>query len=791
MNQINNIFLLLIFISINSFSQNIKFSGRVINENDQPILNTSIIYGNKKFLSDTNGYFSFYLKNIQKNEIIFKHESYNDKIITFYNDSSEIFIDVLLELKTNLINEVELIDETFRFENITSIDKKKISYVTGPSSGVEGVLFSLPGVTSKNELSSQYSVRGGNFDENLVYVNGFQIYRPFLIRKGEQEGLSFINQYMVEDINFSSGGFESKYGDKLSSVLDIKYRDPKEWKSFFDISFMGFNSTVEGISKSLKWTHLTSIRRKTNQFLLNSLDTKSDYRPSFTDIQTLNNYYINSDLNLSLLIHYASNEYQSIPESRVSDFGTINQPFRINLFFDGMEKDSYSTLMSAVKIKYKPSDSLSLTLSSSIINSLEQEFFDVEAQYFLGEVENDLSSENFGQISQNLGIGGFLRHARNELQYDIFNIYHNGDFFTKSSKISWGIKFQNENIDDILSEWQYIDSSGYSLPQSNDSILEMYNFISSKNNTYSKRVTSYFQSKGSFNISDHNFNYNFGFRTHYWSLNNDFFISPRFLINYKPNFKRDILIKFSYGSYNQSPFYREIRNMDGQINKVNHQKSDHYILTADYNFNSWGRKFKLISSLYYKNLKRLIPYELENLRIRYLPNLQSNGYVTGMDLRLNGEFVNGVDSWISLSIMDTKEDIKGDGYGFIPRPTDQRFSLSILFQDYLPNNPTYRLNFRLLYSSGMPTGSLSSERYNQTLRIPAYRRVDLGFLKVFNTKKILKKFDSFILNIDIFNLFGIRNTISYLWISDVNQNEYAVPNYLTSRILNLRLNLTF
>lgn len=780
-------------------AQDATLYGIVKNESDEFIEGLSVEYKTKGVISSNDGSYEIKLPSNIKIDIAFSHLTYVNQVHSIILKPGERkSFDLVFKLDVSTIDEVELVDEVKRDQNITTISSKNLDVVTGPTGGVEALISTLAGVSTKNEMSSQYSVRGGNFDENLVYVNGFEVYRPFLVRSGEQEGLSFINSNMVENIEFSSGGFDAKYGDKLSSVLDIKYKDPKAWKSHVDVSFMGLNATIEGVNKSNRWSHVSSFRQKTNQFLLNSLDVESDYKPSFKDFQSLHMYHFNDKATLSFLGHYSSNRYHSVPQTRESNFGTVDKPLRLNIYFDGQEKDAYESGMGAVRFDYKFTDSLEMSLSTSLFQTLEEEFYDIEAQYWLGALENSLGSDNFGEVVENRGIGGYLRHARNELYAQIYSVEYRGKQYKDGATLDWGFKYQHEYIDDHLKEWQLIDSSGFSMPQMNDTVVELFEFVAAKNELNSDRLSAYLQQSGKFMLDSTQLTYSLGFRSHYWSFNGALFVSPRASVSYVPNWEEDILFRMSLGSYNQSPFYRELRDKQGVLYpNLKPQKSTHFVLSTDYNFESWGRPFKFVGALYYKALKDIIPYEIDNLRIRYLPNLTAVGYTHGVDLRVNGEFVPGVESWASMSVMSSKENIKDDGYGFIARPTDQRFSFSLFFQDYFPRNPSYKMNLKLHYSTGLPTGATNSERYEQTIRIPSYRRVDIGMSKVLkdgdngSKSNYLKHFDSVVLSAEVFNLLGIRNTISYLWVADVSNNQYAVPNYLTSRILNLKIQAKF
>ena len=782
-----------------SFAQEASVYGVLKNIDGIPVEGFSVEYKNTGTISDSIGNYRIELPANEKLSLVFSHLSYKSQVHEIIlKEGEERNFDLVFSPNLNVISEVDLVEDALREQIVTRIDKKNLEFISGPTGGVEGLIATLGGVSTKNEMSSEYSVRGGNYDENLVYVNGFEIYKPFLVRSGEQEGLSFINSDMVDDIHFSAGGFDARYGDKLSSVLDIKYKDPKEWKRHLTLSFMGLNATVEGVNKSKRWSHITSYRVKSNKFLLSSLDTKSTYKPKFSDFQTLNTYHINSQMKLSLLAHYASNEYHSVPDSRESDFGTIDRPLRLYIYFDGQEKDIYESGMAALRYDYQIHDRLQMSLSASLFQTSEQEFYDVEGQYWLGQLDNSLGSENFGQVVSNRGVGGYFRHARNELFARVYNVAYRGKHYKNQRTTDWGLKYQNELIDDRMKEWQLIDSSGFSVPQSTDSLLQLFEFVQAEHELTSHKFSAYLQNSGSVVFDNTKLTYTFGLRSLYRSMNEEFFVSPRLGLSYRPNWKRDFLFKAAIGSYNQAPFYRELRDKNGVLYpNLKSQKSTQYVFSTDYNFKAWSRPFKFVGELYYKSLNDVIPYEIDNLRIRYLPEQKAKGYTTGIDLRVNGEFVPGVESWASLSLMKAEEDILGDGHGFIPRPTDQRFSFSMFFQDYLPRNPSYKMSLKLHYSSGLPVGAVNSERHEQTFRIPSYRRLDIGFTKVIKegdvgvNSKYLKHFESVWLSAEIFNLLGIRNTISYLWVADVLQNQYAVPNYLTSRLLNIKLQAKF
>ena len=731
------------------------------------------------------------------------------------------------QLSTVVIN--ERIDRTL---NVTRIDPKSADVIPSVSGNVEALIKSQPGVSSNNELSSQYSVRGGNYDENLVYVNDIEIFRPFLVRAGQQEGLSFLNSDLISNISFSAGGFEAKYGDKMSSVLDIRYRKPTTFAGSVMMSLLGGSIHLEGASKNNKFTWLTGIRQKSNGYLLKSMETKGDYNPSFTDIQGLFTYTFSPKFDISFLGNYAQNIYRLVPQDRETSFGTLNEALRLQVYFGGAEADHFNNGTAALSFNLHPSKDFSLKLIGSYFRSLETESFDILGQYWIGQIETDISKPNFGDVLSTKGVGSFLNHSRDHLTADVFNIEQRGSISKPHNQFQWGIKFQRESIADRLSEWTMNDSVGYSLPnppQRPGDITTQPPFTLSSSLTAQHQLTSdryngFIQNSFFLRTDSVKFWINAGIRTSYWDINKELLFSPRAIINFKPNWKSDITFRLSGGLYQQPPFYRELRDLQGILHlNTPAQKSTHILAGSDWQFKAWGRPFKLTSEVYYKFLNDLIPYEIDNVRIRYLSDQTAKGFAEGIDFKINGDFVEGLESWASLSFMKTMQDIKGDFYynrtnkegqviipgyttdaiatdstriepGFIPRPTDQRVNFSLFFQDYLPNNPTYKVHLSLFYGSSLPFGPPGSAQYQHTLRIPPYRRVDIGFSKqiigenaTYKPKGKLGLIKSLWVSAEIFNLFQISNTISYIWINDISNREYAIPNYLTPRQLNFKL----
>lgn len=719
-----------------------------------------------------------------------------------------------------------------RETGLSPIRTEGATQIAGPSSGIEkSLIFQGGGVSSRNELSSQYSVRGGNFDENLIYVNGIQIYRPFLVRSGRQEGLSFVNPSMVQNVNFSSGGFESRYGDKMSSVLDVTYKEPEKFGAFVEASFLGAQVAIEQASDDKRFTQIHGFRYRTNQYLLGGLDVQGEYQPQFIDYQGYFTYDVSDRVELGFLGSFSRNKYQFIPQTRVTEFGTFQEALQLTVFYDGQEIDQYQTALAAFTVTALPTDSLLLKFGVSVNNSNESETFDIEGAYRLDELDKDLGSDNFGQVAFNRGVGGFINHARNYYLATIASLTHDGKFYGKKSEISWGVRGNMEWIDDTYEEWELIDSTGYSTPQTPSDQIHLNQSYASKNNLNWYRLNGYAQWDRTFDIDSSLLHVNFGARLNYWSYNQQLVGGPRALVSLKPNWKKHYKFKAAWGYYHQPPSFREMRNVEGTVNpNIRAQTAIHYVLGAEHDFLMWNRPFKLSAEMYFKDLRNLIPYEVDNVRIRYYATNNSRGYATGIDFRINGEFVKGVQSWASLSFMSTQENLTDDFYynyynaageevlpgdpfdpvvrtekvepGYIPRPTDQRVNFAIFFQDYLPNNPTFKTNITIYLATGLPFGPPSYERYTDVFRMPAYRRVDLGFSKELLQNKFekrnklgksagFKSLKSMWLALEVFNLLGVDNTISYSWVRDISSRYYAVPNYLTPRQVNLKLQLKF
>jgi hypothetical protein len=735
-----------------------------------------------------------------------------DSILTL-QPGSRLEINQVMQVSVTNLDEVSVSEEIDRSTTITRINIKTLNQLPTTSGSVEAMIKTLPGVSSTNELSSQYSVRGGNFDENLVYVNDIEIYRPFLIRSGQQEGMSFINSDMVSSIRFSSGGFEASYGDKMSSVLDITYRRPTEFGGSANVSLLGGALHLEGASKNQRFTHTSGVRYKTSQYLLQSLETKGEYIPNFFDFQTFITYNLTETFEISVLGNIATNCYKFIPANRTTKFGTVDVPLNLIIFYDGQETDKFNTYFGAFTAHYRPNTNLSLKFISSAYNSIEKETYDIQGQYLINQLDNRIGSESFGDSILNIGIGTFLSHARNYLDAYVYSLSHTGSYNADGHRIKWGLKWQQEAINDNLSEWEMVDSAGYSIPFS-DKEVKLSDVIKSENNLLSNRYSSYLQHTYAFYSRNIKYYLNSGIRLSYWDYNNQMLVSPRITFSMKPDWNRNMMFRLATGYYYQPPFYKELRFPAGDINpEIRAQKSVHIVAGGDYIFSAWNRPFKFTVEFYYKHLADLIPYKLDNVRIRYAAENKASGYAAGIDLKIHGDFVPGAESWASLSLMKTQEDISNDFFynkigqkktiGPYPRPTDQRLNFGLFFQDYFPNHPDYKVSLNILFGTGLPFSAPGMERYDRVFRMPSYKRVDIGFSRAIIKEgmpsgegKSNRFFRNLWVSAEVFNLLGIKNTISYLWVKTVsNQDsfagEFAVPNYLTSRRFNIKVSAKF
>ncbi|MBK9329086.1 MAG: TonB-dependent receptor [Sphingobacteriales bacterium] len=808
--------------------------GKITDANDNPVSNVSVLQSgtNNGTTSNSKGFYSIKLEYEDSCVVEFSSVDLGRKYIVLYpTNKVSVFKDIQFPSNATLIDTVEIKASRSKVGE-SVINAKSAEYFPNPTGDIGTLIKTMgQGVQSNNELSGQYNVRGGNYDENLVYVNDFEIYRPFLISSGQQEGLSFANLDLTDKLTFSGGGFESKYGDKMSSVLNIKYKSPTTFKGSVMASLLGVTAHVEGATKNEKFTYLIGTRFKSNGYLLGSLDKKGEYNPNFFDLQS--DFHIKPSVkhDIEILVNHSFNDFKFVPVTQETRAGTFDKLIRFLVDFDGNEKDRFDNTMVGLSYKFIPNTKLSLKFMSSFWKMRESETFNITGYYSLDEIEIDPESDNFGNVRANLGIGTFQDWARNKLDAIVTNFTHTGKYNIREKHLlEWGSTFQYEKINDQLSEWQRIDSSGYSIPNNGSGIVFPYR-LKSENNLNSFRVHGYFQDTWNIiNRDSTTLILTAGIRYNFWNINREFLVSPRVQLAYHPKLKGDVTFRLAGGMYVQPPFYREMRGFDGAINRnLKAQQSYHVVLGADYNFRIKKRPFKLTVETYYKYLRNLNPYEISDVRIRYFAQNNAVGYAAGFDIRLFGEMIKGADSWITISYLSTKENLKNDSYltyrdstgaifnsptqspnpitdtltnfpGNIRRPTDQALFVSLYFQDYLEKYKRFKVHLNLVIGTGLPFGPPDRERYKDVLKAPPYRRLDIGFsaLLLSGERRAVKKpnsfgskFDKIWFSFEVFNILGIRNTLSHRWIKDTDNQLWAIPNYLTSRRFNAKLQITW
>ena len=790
-------------------------------QNGQPLeyVNVGIPGLSTGTTTNAKGFYRLQLKGDDSITIQFSHTGY-ETVRHRVRRNVRTELDVALKpLATNL-QEVVINEDVTRQTTFTGVDVQHLDNIVGPTGGVEGVIKLLPDVQSNNELSSQYSVRGGSFDENLVYINGVEVFRPMLIRSGQQEGMSIINPDMVSSVRFSPGGFNATYGDKLSSVLAIGYHSGAVNGSFegkASVSLLGASATVAGTIGS-KLDYNIGLRHHNNQYVLGSLDTRGSYTTSYTDLQAWMNYRANSRLDIGLLALATRNVYGLVPESRTTAFGSALQPgMEIDIYFDGQEQDRYNTLLGALQARWRPNDDWVVCPIISIQHINESERYDVQSQYWLYQIETGESTDDTSRF--NRGVGTFLEHARNRLITDIATLDLSAIRHARLGNWNMGVTFQMEHFDDHLREWKWVDSSGYTLPSTilpfGDStnypvspILQLY--ANSANAVQTLRGTAHVQRELNFHTRrGSDINVLLGLRGHAYgssfetkdssvSFGPRWMFSPRASVSYKPKMEQDMLFRLAAGIYRQSPLYREYRRDDGTLCPSTHPQTSYQLTgTVDWRFRLWDKPFTLTADLYGKYLTGLIPYTVDNLRLRYMPDKTAVGYVVGLSLRLNAVLVDGLESWASLSLMQTQEDIEGDGLGWLARPTDQRFSIKLFLQDNVPDMPWWYMSLNLVYATGTPIAIPFGNDDGNQLRLPSYYRIDWGntvhlvyFDKIAKTK-LFRYVRDIQVGLDVFNLFNFHNVVSYLWVSDIDNLPRRVPNYLTARQLNFKITVLF
>lgn len=796
-------FFICVIVALSGFSQ-VKIHGKVIDEENKPFEFATVRIHKTALGTNTNldGDYSISTAEIDTIDIVFSCIGYKTEKRQLIKAKGDITLNMRMFKTAKELQEINVTEYKKQTGSMIKIDRDSYKFAPDVSGGsVEAMLTTMAGVNSTNEMSSQYSVRGGSYDENSVYINGIEIYRPQLISSGQQEGLSIINPDLVGEVKFSTGGFSAEYGDKMSSVLDIMYREPQTFEGSVSMSLMG-GSFALGQNLG-KFSQLHGVRYKQNASLLSSMETKGEYDPNYFDYQTHLAYKLNKKFKVSFLGNIAINNYNFKPVNRTTNFGTSQDAKQFTVYFDGQEKDKFETYFGALSLNYNHSKSSNFTLLASGYLTNELVAYDISGEYWLDQAGTTGSSGE--TIGGELGVGRYHEHARNRLKASVYSLSLKGNTGLAGHNLSYGVSFNHEKIHDRSREWELRDSAGYSLPSTGDAVHVIYN-LSSRQDFASNRVAFFAQDTYKINSSLGLFSFNGGVRLSYWDFNKELLLSPRVNVSFIPEANNSFALRFATGLYYQSPFYKEYRmpvvDTDGNtiitLNKdIKSQRSLQFILGGDYTFRALDRPFKLSAELYYKHLSNLIPYEVDNLKIVYSGLNETTGYTAGLDMKLFGQFVPGTDSWISFSLMKTQESLNGIN---VPRPTDQRYSFAMYFTDYFPNIPKLKFSLRGIFSDGLPTTAPQSSRDVGYFRAPAYKRVDAGLsyallapLKEGDAQRagFLKHIKSIWLGVDIFNLLDISNVSSYYWVTDVNEIQYAVPNYLTRRQFNLRLSVDF
>jgi len=783
-------FIILIYCSIVALGQSFTLKGRVLDGNMSPIelATVSVLQQGKVTMTNLKGEFSIQLHSADSVVVSFSMVGYKTKKRILRNPRGKQNLQIILYSDNN-IDEIQVKGQkiqTTQTQELKNSDLKNINAASG--NNVEKLVQMQAGVTTHSELSSQYNVRGGAFDENSVYINNIEVYRPFLVRSGQQEGLSVINPNMVEKIDFSTGGFESRYGDKMSSVLNITYKRPTRFEASTEASLMGGGIYVGYGNKKLSWTN--SIRYKTNRLLLGSLETNGEYRPNFLDYQTYLSYRPNERWTIDLIGSINNNHYNFKPTNRETSFGTMENVKSFRIYFDGQEKDIFRTYFGSVALTRLFSKNTTLSLQASAFSTNERECYDIQGQYWLTQTET----------SENLGVGTYFEHTRNYLKAHVesFKMTFKHQLYKHSIEI--GATLKMEHIKNNSTEYEMRDSSGYSIPHTGKDLYMIYS-LRERNTINTNRFEVYAQDTWRFASTNGNthFTLNYGIRLSHWNFNRETIVSPRLSLGIIPAFNENVTFRLATGLYYQAPFYKELRDTStvNRITTVNlnrnirSQQSIHFIAGYDYRFKINNRPFRFTAEAYYKALQNLIPYSVNNVKVVYYGKNEASGHITGIDLKLYGEFVPGTDSWLSLSVMDTKMKLHEQ---IIPMPTDQRYSLNLFFTDYFPNTDKWKMSLSLSLADGLPFSAPHQEQYRASFRAPAYKRADIGmsyclFDKTKQGKESL--FRNVWLGLECLNVFGINNVNSYYWVTDVTNQQYAVPNYLTGRMLNARLTVEF
>lgn len=784
--------ILLNIVCINVFAQTFTLQGRVTDSNNNPVelATVAVVKQGRVTLTNLKGEFSMLLNSADSVAIRFSMVGYKTKTRVLRKPKGKQTLLVQLYDDNNELGEVTITEKRRQTGTTEQLDVKNATNtpsITG--NAVEELIQQQAGVSSHSELSSQYNVRGGSFDENCVYINGVEIYRPFLVRSGQQEGLSIINPDMVKSIGFSTGGFEAKYGDKMSSALDITYKEPKKFEGKISASMLGASAYVGFSTKKFSWSN--GIRYKTNKYLLGSLDTKGEYSPSFLDYQTYLTYKPNKRWTIEFMGDISDNHYNFTPSDRETNFGTMEDVKSFKVYFDGKEKDLFRTYFGTFSITRNFGENTKLSLIGSAFSTNEQEKYDIQGQYWLTQTET----------SENLGVGTYMEHARNYLKANVKSLKLAFAHKAKRHEILAGLTYKMEHVDEYSKEYEMRDSSGYNIPHTGEDMKMIYS-LNARNKLNANRTEAYIQDTYKFmSAGQHTFfTFNYGLRFSHWNFNKETIISPRLSLSIVPPFNNNVTFRFATGLYYQAPFFKELRDtttIEGTTyatlnKKIKSQRSLHFIAAYDYKFKLNERPYKFTAEAYYKALGNIVPYSVNNVKIVYDASQQCSGHAMGLDMKLYGEFVPGADSWVSLSVMSTKINLNGNS---IPMPTDQRYSLNLFFTDYFPGTDKWRMSLKLAFADGLPFGPPHRDLSQQQFRAPAYKRADIGMsYRLFDREKSEKKksvFKNIWLGIDCLNLFGINNVNSYYWITDVTSQQYAVPNYLTGRQINAKVSVEF
>lgn len=783
--------LTLIFVSLNTIAQTFTLRGKVTDEDQNPVelATVACLKQGKVAMTSLKGEYSLTLQSADSVVVQVSMIGYKTKTRVLRRPRGVQTLQMVLHEDNRMLGQVNVTGQKIQTSQTQELKTEQLKQMpSSTGNAVEELIQSQAGVSTHSELSSQYNVRGGSFDENSVYINNVEVYRPFLVRSGQQEGLSVINPDMVEKIGFSTGGYEAKYGDKMSSALDITYKRPKKFEATAALSLLGASGYVGFSNKKISWSN--GIRYKTNKYLLGSLDTDGEYKPSFLDYQTYFSYKPNKRWTIDFIGNISENHYDFTPTDRETSFGTLENVKSFKVYFDGQEKDLFRTYFGTASITRHFGDSTSISLIGSAFSTKEQEKYDIQGQYWLTQTET----------SENLGVGTYFEHARNYLRANVASVKLMFRHTAKRHAVEAGITWKSERIKEKSVEYEMRDSAGYNVPHTGSDLYMIYS-LKARNTLKANRLEGYLQDTYRFRSGNGETLYtlNYGIRFSHWNFNKETIVSPRLSLGIIPAFNNDITFRLATGLYYQAPFYKELRDTTttngvtiAQLNrKIKSQRSIHFIGAFDYRFKLNNRPFKFTAEAYYKALGNLVPYSVNNVKVTYYGSNECSGHAAGIDLKLFGEFVPGTDSWVSLSIMDTKMKLGGKS---IPMPTDQRYGINMFFTDYFPGTDKWKMSLKLAYADGLPFSAPHKELEHNSFRAPAYKRADIGMsYRLLNNEHREKKstFKNIWLGIDCLNLFGISNVNSFYWITDVTSQQYAVPNYLTGRQLNARILFEF